>query len=56
MTPGIEFDNGDTKQGQLSNLTMRYEANTCHVCNIIKLVYLVRMGHNSMDSNPKFTT
>ena len=56
MTPGIEVDNGDTKQGQLSYLMMRYESNTCHVCIIIKLGYLVPMGHNSMDSKPKFTT
>ena len=59
MTPGIEFDNGDTKsgkQGQFSNLMMRHEANTCHVCIIIELGYLVHISHNSMNSNPKFST
>ena len=35
---------------------MRHEANTCHVCIIIKLGYLVHISHNSMDSNPKFST
>ena len=35
---------------------MRYESHTCYACLIIKLVYLVRMDHNSMDPNPKYAT
>ena len=58
MIPGIEFDNCDTKpgkQGQFSNLIMRYEVNTCDGIYSITLCYDIhirqQMGSSTTCTN-----